>query len=75
MAQAEGAAAPENPARKRLKFSDIPLSQAQRSAVDNLVHTFKKKGEFDRLRKQAYSLFDQGVRAHTQITSHQLHSF
>ncbi len=47
--------------RKRLRLSDLPLTQVQRSAIDGLLHTFKKKGEFDVLRKKAYAQFDQGV--------------
>lgn len=48
-------------APKRLKTSDLPLSQAKRSAIDGLVHQFKKKGDFDNLRKKAYAQFNQDV--------------
>ncbi|TKA66592.1 hypothetical protein B0A49_10130 [Cryomyces minteri] len=45
---------------KRLKLSDLPLAQAKRSSIDNLMHTFKKKGEFDALRKKTFARFDEG---------------
>ena len=48
--------------RKKIKLSDLPITPAQRSVIDGLVHTFKKKGEFDTLRKSVYAEFAQGVR-------------
>lgn len=44
--------------RKRFKASELPLSSTQRSAIEGLLHTFKKKGEFDALRKGIYSQYD-----------------
>lgn len=49
------------PQRKRLKASDLPLTSAQRSSIDNLLHTIKKKGAFDALRKKVWSQFDESV--------------
>lgn len=58
---AENAAGDGGFVRKKLKLSDLPLTSAQRSAIDSLVHTFKKKGEFDVIRKRVYAKFEQGV--------------
>lgn len=52
-------------ARKKFKTSDLPLTQLQRSSIDGLLHTFKKKGEFDFLRKRVYAQFDEGVGLHS----------
>lgn len=49
-------------ARKKLKTSDLPLTQNKRSAIESILHTFKKKGEFDVLRKKAFTQFENGVR-------------
>ncbi|CAO1599556.1 hypothetical protein XANCAGTX0491_003278 [Xanthoria calcicola] len=43
--------------RKRFKTSDLPLSANQRSTIDELLHTIKKKGEYDTLRKKVWSNF------------------
>ncbi len=48
---------PGLPTRKRFKTSELPLNSAQRSSVDGLLHTIKKKGEYDALRKQVWSQF------------------
>ena len=48
-------------ARKRFKTSELPLSVTTRSAIDGLVVTFQKKGEFDRLRKQVWAKFESSV--------------
>jgi len=53
--------------RRKLKLSDLPLTSAQRSAIDSLLHTFKKKGEFDVIRKRVYSQFEEGVCAVTNL--------
>lgn len=50
------------PPRKKFKTSDLPLPAATRSAIDGLVHTFKKKGEFDKLRKHLWGKFNESVR-------------
>ncbi|KAH0547586.1 hypothetical protein FGG08_000311 [Glutinoglossum americanum] len=47
------------PPRKKFKTSDLPLPAATRSAIDGLVHTFKKKGEFDKLRKHLWGKFTE----------------
>ena len=47
--------------RKRFKTSELPLSSAQRSSIDTLLHTFKKKGEFDALRKEVWAGFNDSV--------------
>jgi hypothetical protein len=49
------------PPRPNFKPQDLPLSQSKRSTIDGLVHTFKKKGEFDTMRKQVYAQFDSSV--------------
>lgn len=51
----------ELPERKRPKVSELPLSSAQRASIDSMLHTFKKKGEFDALRKKAFAQFDKSV--------------
>jgi len=48
--------------RKRFKTSELPLTSGQRSSIDALLHTFKKKGEFDVLRKKVWSGFNDDVR-------------
>jgi len=53
---------PVEPARKKLKTSDLPLSSATRSAIEGLAHTFKKKGGYDALRKQVWEKFADSVR-------------
>ncbi len=48
-----------SPTRKRFKTSELPLNSIQRSSIDGLLHTIKKKGEYDALRKQVWSQFAQ----------------
>ncbi|KAL8951432.1 MAG: hypothetical protein Q9222_002593 [Ikaeria aurantiellina] len=43
--------------RKRFKTSELPLNATQRSTIDGLLHTIKKKGEYDTLRKKVWSEF------------------
>lgn len=50
------------PPRKKFKVTELPITQAKRSAIDSLQHTFKKKGEFDSIRKKVYAQFSEGVR-------------
>lgn len=52
----------DGPIRKRPKVSELPLSSAKRTTIDGLLHVFKKKGEFDGLRKKVYAQFEAGVR-------------
>ncbi|KAL6721640.1 hypothetical protein ACLMJK_000744 [Lecanora helva] len=49
------------PTRKRFKTSELPLNSAQRSAIDGILHTVKKKGEYDTLRKQVWSQFAESA--------------
>jgi hypothetical protein len=48
--------------RAPVKLMDLPVASAQRSAIDALVLNFKRKGEFDKLRKSIYAEFTQSVR-------------
>lgn len=54
--------------RKKLKTSELPLSSAQRSTIDTLLHTIKKKGVYDTLRKQVWSEYTDSV---SWCSSHQ----
>jgi hypothetical protein len=47
--------------RKKLKLSDLPITGAQRSTIDGLLLTFKKSGEFDKLRKAVLAQFESSV--------------
>lgn len=47
--------------RKKFKTSDLPLSTATKSAIDALVLTTKKKGEFDWLRKTVWGQYGESV--------------
>jgi hypothetical protein len=49
------------PPLKKLKISDLPISQTKRAAIDNLVHTFRKKGDYDFLRKKLFTQFETDV--------------
>lgn len=49
------------PPRKKPKVSELPLAPAQRASIDSLLQTFKKKGQFDALRKKTWSQFEEGV--------------
>lgn len=53
----------EGPAqvRKKLRPSELPLSQAKRSAIDSLVHTFRKKGQYDSIRKELLAQYEASV--------------
>lgn len=50
---------------KRFKTDDLPLSAAQHAAVDKLLHSFKKKGSYDNIRKTIWAEFNDGVKLHT----------
>lgn len=66
----EGDALPDPvTARKKLKTSDLPLTQNKRAAIEAILHTFKKKGEFDSLRKDAFNKFEQSVRRRAFLSS------
>ncbi|MCJ1480113.1 hypothetical protein MMC06_000267 [Schaereria dolodes] len=45
------------PPRRRIKASELPLNATQRSSIDSLLHTIKKKGAFDALRKKVWSQY------------------
>ena len=47
---------------KKFKIDDLPLSAAQHAVIDKLLHSFKKKGGFDSVRKQIWAEFNDGVR-------------
>lgn len=47
--------------RKKFKTEELPLSAAQHAAIENLLHSFKKKGGFDNVRKKIWADFDGGV--------------
>lgn len=49
------------PPRKKPKVSELPLSSAKRASIDGLLHTFKKKGDFDSIRKKTYAKFEDTV--------------
>ncbi|KAK5137248.1 hypothetical protein LTR08_000218 [Meristemomyces frigidus] len=51
----------ELPPRKKPKVSELPLSSAQRASIDGMLHTFKKKGEFDALRKKAFQQYNESA--------------
>ncbi len=52
---------PEFVPRKRFKTSELPINAAQKSTIDGLLHTIKKKGEYDLLRKKVWSQFEESV--------------
>lgn len=49
------------PQPKKFKLSDLPISQTKRSAIDSLLHTFRKKGEYDDMRKHFFTQFETSV--------------
>lgn len=51
----------ESVTRKKFKTDDLPLSAAQHAVIDKLLHSFKKKGGFDSVRKQIWAEFNDGV--------------
>lgn len=57
----------ENIQRKKFKTEELPLSASQRTAVDNLLYSFKKKGAFDSVRKLMWSEFNDGVRRYSFV--------
>ncbi|KAJ5166892.1 uncharacterized protein N7482_005673 [Penicillium canariense] len=46
--------------RKKFKAEDLPISASQHAAIDKLLHSFKKKGGFDSIRKQIWAEFNDG---------------
>jgi len=59
------------PARPRLKASDLPLSSAVRNSIDGMVHTFKKQGNYDEIRKLVMQSFTDGVSVLVTLLSFQ----
>ena len=49
------------PPRKKPKVSELPLSSIQRGSIDGLLHVFKKKGEFDGIRKKAFQQYNESA--------------
>ncbi|KAK3059108.1 hypothetical protein LTR09_000674 [Extremus antarcticus] len=49
------------PPRKKPKTGELPLSSAQRASIDTLLHTFKKRGEFDSVRKKAFQQYNESA--------------
>ncbi|EEP78521.1 predicted protein [Uncinocarpus reesii 1704] len=58
----------ENVYRKKFKTSELPISSAQRAAIDSLLYSFKKKGGFDAIRKKIWAEFN-GSEAKKSFTS------
>jgi len=58
----------DGPIRKKPKISELPLSSVKRASIDSLLHVFKKKGEFDALRKKTYKQFEDGVSRASRTT-------
>lgn len=46
---------------KKPKLSELPIDQAKKSAIDGLVHNFRKKGEFDNVRTTLRAQFEASV--------------
>ncbi|KAF1831919.1 hypothetical protein BDW02DRAFT_571570 [Decorospora gaudefroyi] len=46
--------------RKKLRPSELPLSQTKRSAIDSLVHMFRKKGTYDDIRRDLMKQYVSG---------------
>lgn len=53
--------------RKKFKAEDLPLSAAQHAAIDKLLHSFRKKGGFDSIRKTIWAEFNDGVRMRSSM--------
>lgn len=47
--------------RRKLTAADLPLNVEQRQSIDALLNTFRKSGEFDKLRKAIFTQFDTSV--------------
>jgi hypothetical protein len=47
--------------RKKLKTSDLPLTSATRTSIDQLAHQYKKKGQYDSLRKDIWQTLQNDV--------------
>jgi hypothetical protein len=60
------------PQRRKIKTSELPLNAAQRSSIDSLLHTIKKKGEFDAVRKRVWSQYTESVSPGPSAACHNL---
>ena len=49
------------PRPKRFKVSELPISSNQKSVIDGLVHTIKKKGIYDKLRHEVLAQYNDSV--------------
>lgn len=47
---------------KKFKAEDLPITAAQQTVIEKLLHSFKKKGGFDSIRKQLWADFNGSVR-------------
>lgn len=56
--------------RKRFKTTELPLNSTQRSTIDSLLHTIKKKGEYDALRKKVWSQYAESVSVKPECLLH-----
>ena len=45
----------------KFKASDLPLGGSQKSTIDGLVNTIKKRGDFDTLRKKVWAEYIESV--------------
>lgn len=54
---------------KKFKAEDLPLTAAQHAAIDRLLHSFRKKGGFDNVRKKIWAEFNDGVCMRATIIS------
>jgi hypothetical protein len=53
--------------RKKLVASDLPITGEQRQSIDALLLTFRKSGEFDKLRKAIFTQFETCVSFAIQV--------
>jgi hypothetical protein len=71
-------AAPEQGAEaatgRKYKASDLPLPSATRAAIEFLAKEFKKKGDYDVIRKQVWESFETSVRQSRCLDPYQLYS-
>ncbi|EGD97664.1 prostatic spermine-binding protein [Trichophyton tonsurans CBS 112818] len=55
--------------RKKFKLSELPISTAQRTTIENLLYSFKKKGGFDAVRKEVWAKFNDSDAKNSFTTS------
>lgn len=49
------------PKPRKFKASELPLPSSTRSAIEDLAHSFKKKGGYDETRKTVWETFESSV--------------